>query len=238
MRSLKHMARRAFRVTGFDISRIRNDKKPPTPLVHHGIELVFDVGASAGLYGRHARAEGYKRRIVSFEPLPDAHAKLAELASTDPLWNVHKRCAVGSADGEAEINIAKNSLSSSLLNMLQAHTAAEPDSSYIGKAKTDVIALDSVFEQYRSNNEKTYLKIDTQGFESEVLKGVRRNLKNIFAVELELSIVPLYEGQSLYMHFFNSFDANEFYLWSLEPVFANPQTGQLLQFDAVFVRKC
>lgn len=237
MRTLKKIVKRAFHAAGLNISRVRNDKRPPTPLVYHGIELVFDVGASAGLYGRHARAEGYKGRIVSFEPLPDAYAKLTEIASADPLWTVHKRCAVGSEAGEAEINISGNSLSSSLLNMLQSHTSAEPGSSYIGKAKTDVIALDSVFDLYHVNGEKTHLKIDTQGYESKVLKGVERNLKNIFAVELEMSLVPLYEGQDLYMHFLHFFEENNFYLWSLEPVFANPETGQLLQFDAVFVRK-
>lgn len=237
MRTLKNIVKHAFQTVGLNISKVGNDKNPPTPLVHHGIELLFDVGASAGLYGRYARTRGYKGRIVSFEPLPEEHAKLLKLASSDPLWHVHDRCAVGSEAGKAEINISKNSLSSSLLNTSQTLTNAEPETSYIGKAKTDVIALDSVFDFYRTYNEKTYLKIDTQGFESEVLKGINQNLKNIFAIELELSIIQLYEGQELYKHFFQFFEANDFYLWSLEPIFANVQTGQLLQFDAVFIRK-
>ena len=93
-----------------------------------------------------------------------------------------------------------------------------------------------MFESYRKNNEKVFLKIDTQGFEREVLGGLSKNLRNIFAVQLELSIVPLYDNQELYKYFFSFFEENGFILWSLIPGFGNPTTGQLLQFDAIFVR--
>ncbi len=43
-----------------------------------------------------------------------------------------------------------------------------------------------------------YLKIDTQGYESEVLKGAERALAQIDTVELEMSLVPLYKGQLLF----------------------------------------
>ncbi|MFX8373787.1 FkbM family methyltransferase, partial [Acinetobacter baumannii] len=90
---------------------------------------------------------------------------------------------------EVDINISGNSYSSSILPMLPAHLSAAPESLYIGKAKTKVITLDSVFDEYRVNKEKVFLKIDTQGFEAEVLSGLSRNLRNITAVQLEMSIV-------------------------------------------------
>ena len=121
--------------------------------------------------------------------------------------------------------------------MLQAHLSAAPRSAFIGKAKTEVLTLDSVFDTYRKKSERTYLKIDTQGFEAEVLDGFSKNLKNVIAVELELSIVPLYENQYLYKHFFTFFEENGFTLWSVIPGFFSPITGQHLQFDAVFVNK-
>jgi hypothetical protein len=96
--------------------------------------------------------------------------------------------------------------------------------------------LDSVVNQYRRNNEKTFLKIDTQGFEKEVLNGLSLNLENILAIQLELSITPLYENQELYEYFFSFFKKNNFRLWNLIPGFFNPQTGELLQFDAIFVK--
>ena len=209
----------------------------PEFLLHHKIELLFDVGANTGQYAMNARDNGYKGKIVSFEPLPGAYEKILKNSKKDPLWTVHNRCALGSGGGEMEINISQNSQSSSMLSMLDSHLLAAPESSYIGKIKTDVITLDSVFDAYQKNDEKILLKIDVQGFENEVLKGLALNLKNIFAVEIELSVVPLYEKQELYDYFFSFFEKNGFTLWSLIPMFKNSKTGELLQFDAIFIKK-
>lgn len=218
MLSAKKIIKSAFKAVGLNISK---NKNYPSPLLHHEIELLFDVGANIGQYALSTRHEGYKGRIVSFEPLPDAHETLLLISKNDPLWTVHKRCAIGSSLGKAEINISQNSYSSSLLPMLQAHSSAAPESIYIGKAQTIVVTLDSVFKNYRGHEEKTFLKIDTQGFETEVLNGASNNLRNIFAVQLELSIIPLYDNQHLYEHFFKFFEENGFSIWSLMPGFTD-----------------
>jgi len=234
MNMIKKIAKKIFNKVGLNVSSY---KKYPELLLHHKIELLFDVGANFGQYAMHARESGYKGKIISFEPLPDAYEKILKNSKNDPLWIVHKRCALGSDISEMEINISQNSQSSSILSMLHLHSSAAPESLYIDKAKTDVITLDSIFDSYRKNNEKIFLKIDVQGFESEVLKGLTLNLKNVFAVEIELSVVPLYHKQELYNYFFSFFEKNGFTLWSLTPIFRKDETGELLQFDAVFIRK-
>ena len=232
---LNKLVKSVFKVLGMNISRI--ESTPPSAVVHHQIDLIFDIGANDGGYARLTRSEGYKGKIISFEPLPDAYQSLLEKSKKDENWIIHKRCVVGSEIGQAEINISENSYSSSLLPMLQAHTSAAPTSIYKGKAATDLITLDSVFEYYRQSNKKIFVKIDTQGYEAEVLKGLTKNIENIFGVQLELSVVPLYEKQELYQHFFCYFEENGFFLWSLIPGFSDPSTGQCLQFDAIFIRK-
>lgn len=234
MAELKSIIKEFFKSLGLDISIIRN--KPPNPLIQHKIKLLFDVGANVGQYALFARSVGYLGKIVSFEPLPDAYAQLLQKAQIDPLWTVHPRCAIGATIGEAEINIAQNSFSSSLLPMLQTHARAAPASVYIGKAATAVITLDSVFETYRISNETTFLKIDTQGFEQEVLEGVAINLHNLSGIQLELSTVPLYDHQQLYQYFFTFFESRGFRLWSILPGFVDRATGQMLQFDATFIK--
>lgn len=239
MNFLKAAVNGPLSLVGLKLSKVQ----PPlpaahlSPIIHHRIELVLDVGASDGkLFASETRRLGYSGRMVSFEPLPDAHAKLKVNAAGDPNWIIHERVALGAAPGEVEINIAGNSWSSSILPMLDAHLSAAPQSAYVGKAKTRVITLDSVFEQYRSNGERTYLKIDTQGFEAQVLKGLTQHLKDIFAVQLELSLVPLYAGQELYRYFLDYLEERGFYLWSILPEFSDRRTGQMLQFDGIFVR--
>jgi hypothetical protein len=120
--------------------------------------------------------------------------------------------------------------------MLPSHSKAAPDSIYIDSCEVDVVTLDSVFNDYVTNKEKVYIKIDTQGFEADVLKGMENCLQQVSVVQIELSIVPLYEGQELYSFFFDYLTAAGFNLWSIIPGFSDKEIGRLLQFDAIFIR--
>jgi FkbM family methyltransferase len=240
MKQIKKLIKKSFNLVGLNISKIQknNPLQTSSPLLYHQIDILLDVGANIGQYALSTREMGFRNKIVSFEPLPEAHKILVENSKNDGNWIVHERCAVGSAIGETEINISKNSQSSSLLPMLPAHSIAAPDSIYIGKKTTKVITIDSIYDEYRGNtNERTFLKIDTQGFEKQVLDGAKNSIKHIKAVQLELSIIPLYETQCLYEYFFQYFKNHAFVLWSLIPGFTDPGTGQMLQFDAIFVRQ-
>ena len=232
----KKLIKQSFRFFGFELTHYRTRDKGPSPLLYHKIDLLFDVGANIGQYALSSRAEGYEGRIISFEPLSTAHCVLKETAESDNLWIIHERCAVGAENGKIEINVAGNSYSSSILPMLQAHSNAAPQSVYVGKDSAKIITLDSVFYDYRRAKERVFLKIDTQGFERAVLEGAKNCLRDIQAVQLELSLVALYQGQELYDYFFSYLKNTGFEIWSFVPGFTDPRTGRSLQFDAVFVR--
>ena len=83
-----------------------------------GINLVLDVGANNGGYASELRRSGYRGRIWSYEPLSEAFAELSKSAARDDLWKT-VNCACGAKAGSARINVAKNSVSSSLLPMLK-----------------------------------------------------------------------------------------------------------------------
>jgi FkbM family methyltransferase len=200
------------------------------------IDVVLDVGANTGQYGASLRKAGYTRRIVSFEPLAAAHAQLTVRARHDSLWTVHPRCAVGNTSGQVEINVAQNSVSSSIRPMLAAHYEAAPESRFVATERVDLIKLDSVFGQYASPASRTWLKIDTQGFEKEVLDGAAASAPSISAVQLELSLVPLYDGQSLWEYFLARMQSEGYELWAFIPGFSDVRTGRSLQIDVVFAR--
>lgn len=240
MNPFKKLIKQALSACGLKIYKVRTEfarLQPPNPLVYHKVDLLLDVGANVGQYVIENRQQGYLGQVVSFEPLPNAYQTLRENAYGDAEWVIHERCAVGSEIGQTEINISKNSFSSSLLPMLETHSDSAPESVYIGTASTPVITLDSVYERYAKDKKKVFLKIDTQGFEAHVLAGALKSLQSIFAVQLELSLVPLYANQELYPYFLKFFEDQGFYLWQIIPGFIDNDSGQSLQFDAIFLRK-
>ena len=104
-------------------------------LVLHNVTTVLDVGANFGQFATTLRQAGFKGRIVSFEPQSQAYAGLVRAATSDPLWDVAPRCAVGAAAGEIEMNISNNSVSSSALPMLPDHVESAPDFALRGEGK-------------------------------------------------------------------------------------------------------
>ena len=240
LNNLKKRLKRSIRSLGFDLHRLHPLANASFQLLkglnRFGVDVVFDIGANVGQFSTELRSVGFNGRIVSFEPLPDAYEALIKAASNDRLWEVHSRVAIGDFDGEIEINIAGNSVSSSLLPMLDAHSSAAEGSAYVGKARTPIVRLDSISRQYIKASEKYFIKVDTQGFEWQVLDGARETLANAQGVLLELSLVTLYEGQKLWMELIDRLKVEGFILWAIQSGFTDPRDGRTLQMDAIFFR--
>jgi FkbM family methyltransferase len=215
----------------------------PTPatqllkaLQHFEIDTVLDVGANAGQFAGKIRQAGFEGRLISFEPLATAHQALEIAARRDPHWIVHPRGALGDHDGETTINVAGNSLSSSILEMSPAHSDAAQDSAYIGTESVAIQKLDSIAGQYLSVQNRAFLKVDTQGFESQVLDGAQATLPGIQGVLLETSMIELYQGQQLWREMIERMQGLGFTVWSIERGFSDPRTGRTLQCDLTFFR--
>ena len=229
---VKEHVKNVFRFIGYNITPSRKNV-----LIEKKIDILFDVGANAGQYAQDARRQGYKGKIISFEPLLEAHNQLIENSKKDPLWIVHKRTALGSRSEFRIINVSENSYSSSFLKITQKLLSNTPDTRYIKKINVEITTLDSVFHFYVKKSDKVFLKIDTQGFESEVLKGSVKSLKNISGIQLEMSTEPLYQKQKTYEYFLTFLKKYNFRLWSIIPGYWNTKTGQMLQFDGIFIKK-
>ncbi len=206
-------------------------------LKHLDCDLVLDVGANKGQFALELRNAGYKNRILSFEPLSEAHKVLTQASEKDPLWDVFDRGAIGNQDGTIEINVSANSVSSSILDILPAHVESASQSRYVTQETVAIRRLDSLANEIIRPEETVFLKIDTQGFEKEVLAGASALLKNISGVLCEMSMQPLYDGQALWEDIIAEFKAKGFDLWAVQPGFTNPENGRTLQFDGIFVRR-
>jgi FkbM family methyltransferase len=204
-------------------------------LSHFRINKIFDVGANLGQYVLNMRDAGYNGNFISFEPVSQQFNILNKAAKNDPRWQT-VNMALGSRDEETIINIAGNSESSSLLEMMPEHTKSEPRSAYVGKEKIIVRKLDTIINDYYQEGDRILLKIDTQGFEKEVLAGAVKSLDKVIGIQLEMSLIPMYEGEMLYDEMIRFLKDKGFHLYSLENGFSDPKTGQLLQIDGIFFR--
>jgi len=213
-----------------------SDLRLVTMLTANRVDLVLDVGANTGGYATSLRQAGYRGRILSFEPLSSAHAALVAATAGDPAWSAAPRMAIGERDGDVTINIAGNSASSSLLPMTDRHKGAAPESAYIGAETVEVRRLDGVRHPFLDAAAAPFLKIDTQGYESQVLAGAAGILPRLVGVQLEMSLRHLYEGQSLWRDVIAALEAARFELWAVVPGFFDPATGRMLQCDGIFFR--
>jgi FkbM family methyltransferase len=205
-------------------------------LLHaHAIDLVIDIGAASGGYGKKLRQIGYRGEIISFEPLKNAHERLVAASGRDGRWRVAPRMALGERDGEEEMNVAANSDSSSLFPMLTKHVATAPKSEYIRKETVPVRTLDSLFGEIIPKSAKSiFIKMDVQGYEGHVIMGGRNLVRRARGLQIEMSLVPLYEGQPLYLDLIRITGEHGFELHALMPAFTDRRTGQMLQVDGVF----
>ena len=201
-----------------------------------GINKIIDVGANAGQYALNMRKLGYRGPIISFEPLNDAFSLLQKVSTGDENWQIHN-IALGEEDRKAEINIADNSYSSSLLDIMPAHVHAAPQSRYVSKQEVTIRKLDSIFADFYHKQDRILLKIDTQGFEKNVIDGAEQSLSKITGIQVEMSLQELYSREMLFSEMIHYLGERGFDLYSLENGFSDPESGRLLQVDGIFFKK-
>jgi FkbM family methyltransferase len=196
-----------------------------------GIETVLDVGANAGQYGTALRKSGYRGRIVSFEPTPGAFARLEEVARTDALWDV-RQLALSDDDGTTTMNVSASDPWSSLLD-------ADPRADEIARIApvaqvavpmSRLDSLDGVVD------ERTWLKLDVQGFELHVLRGAKQALERISVVETEIMLEPFYAGQPTVREIVDVLDDHGFAFAAVDNGWVR-ESGRARWMDGVFVRQ-
>jgi FkbM family methyltransferase len=219
---------------GIEISRYRPASARRIHLLREvGVKTVFDVGANRGQYGAGLRASGYDGTILSFEPLADTFAKLEARTRLDNDWSVY-RLALGEDDGEAVLNVASKSGSSSLLPMRREHQAGCPNAIMIGIETIRVARLDALD---LSVQPPALLKLDVQGYEDRVLLGSVKTLRHVGLIECELSLDQLYEGQATFRRMIDLLGDHGFEIIDLDPFFYDKTDGRVLSIDAMFRRE-
>ena len=228
-------------VAGIGGQDLASRKKPRDPLArltallrHEGTDLVLDVGANRGQYATMLRRHGYDGRIVSFEPLPEPHDELSRLARADQAWRVVAPMALGDRHGRVTIERSAESDMSSILPQAELLRGISPSSEIVERIEVEMRRLDEVeLGEFAA----AHLKIDVQGLEPRVLDGSREILDRVRSIQLEMALVPIYEGETGWRSMVDLLDRLGFDLHLVIPGYFERKLGRELQFDGVFVRR-
>ncbi len=165
------------------------------------INVILDVGAHNGITGVTLRDRGYQQKVISFEPLSEAFFELQTWSKLAPPW-VCYNIALGDVHKWEKIKVLGNPFASSFLNgrdllteELKNHGGAQVEKEELVEIKR----LDDLYLSLCQESDRVLLKIDTQGYEKKVLEGSLNALRHIRLVKMELSLVEIYEGETL-MH--------------------------------------
>ena len=232
-----------FKVIGREIvpvTRLDNVKRLRSKLIlSEGIDLILDVGANCGQYAIEVRSLNYKNKIISFEPVKETFQQLEKVSKADNLWDVYNY-ALGEKKSELFINVAEKTVRSSFLDMSEERFILAPNTKrgeYLRREIVNIMPLDGVFSELVDGSENIMLKIDTQGYERNVLNGALKSLPKIKIIQVEASLVPLYDGEMVIDELLDHMKSFGFELVLIEPGFCNPKTGRQLQVDCIFKKK-
>lgn len=236
MTPLQRVARRL----GYDLTPRHKLKALPAQLNavlgRAGVTLVLDVGANTGQYATGLRAWGYGGRIVSFEPLPEAHAALRRRAAADPAWEIAPPMALGAEAGESSLHVSAESDMSSLLPQTALLQRVSPSSRISRAERVTVRRLDVAAAPFLRADDRVFLKVDTQGYEAAVLAGASGLSARLEGIQLELPLVPCYEGETGFRDMLERMTGLGFELHLVLPGYFERKLARQLQVDVVFVR--
>ncbi len=221
--------------TGFDTKHPKG--QTAFLLDRFGVTLVVDVGANRGQYARGLRDHGYGGRIVSLEPLSEAHAALEAAAAGDPAWTVAPRAAVGASAGTATINVSASSDMSSALAFTAETERHFASDRFVAAETVPQTTVDAVLAEHARPGDRVFLKSDTQGFELEVLKGAAASLPTITGLQLEVSLHPIYQGQPGFADVLAAVAVHGFAIHQVIPGYFSRHHGRMLEMDAVLFRE-
>ena len=178
--SVKALARIATRRAGFEVINLKHNRRfgwdwmrdvaRLVPLIGARMDTIFDVGANDGQTALELREAFPEAHLHCFEPTPSTHARLTGRLAGMPRLSLYP-VALGATAGTAVLHCFE----SSLLNTLAADAPfiqrfPGVTESATGQVEASVRTIDEVCRSEKIDR-ISLLKIDTEGFELEVLRG-------------------------------------------------------------------
>ncbi len=208
-------------------------------LEHMKISHVIDIGANTGQFAESMYDFGYTGRVASFEPVESAYRELLKRSMPYPNWQVAERCAIGSQDGEIEVNVSDDTVFSSVLEIKDSYVSHNRKSRIVKKEKVPIYRLDAIVDDYiPPQGARIMLKIDTQGYEKEVIDGAAETINRVAGLKIEIPLYAMYENTQFAFYDILAFTrAHGFQPYSFHVEGVDLNTGRVNTIDGVFFKE-
>jgi FkbM family methyltransferase len=197
--------------------------------------VVYDIGAHEGIWSQMCQAVLAPAECLLFEPQSEARAK-AQLRQpgTGGTWRFLP-VALGDRQETHVFHVTRRSAAASLLRPLSAESTGVSDIGLLAEQKVEVMPLDALVAA-QGLPLPDLVKIDVQGFEGKVLAGGGDTLRHAERMVVEVSLHPLYDGQSLMPEVLQTLSNWGFELQEVQETFRN-WPDRLWQVDLWLTRK-
>lgn len=199
---------------------------------------IYDVGANDGWFARVMLRFIPEAEIISFEPLKSQKQSLEEIKNKNKNFNFHP-FALGSENCTVEINEYGTNGLSSILNFAENqydYNIRNFDTTIVASYSVECFRLDSLdYLTSGKENKVKILKIDTQGFEMNIIQGASKLFEDKFFdyVIVEVLTIEKYSGGPLYFDIINLMTTFGYNLCELFPS-CREKNGWVTEFDVIF----
>jgi FkbM family methyltransferase len=211
-------------------------------LDRYRVDCVLDVGANVGQFARDLRRSGFRGRMVSVEPVPAFVERLEKEAADDPQWSVHG-LALGRTEGTVPLRVQRT-----FSSVLPASDYGKQRFPTLRQGAEEEHIVDVplrrletlLTEQFGESggdgtSPRIFLKMDTQGFDLEVFRGLGAWAEHVVGLQSEVSLLPIYEQMPRMAEAIAEYEKGGFEISGLYPVTSEPD-GRVIEYDCVMVR--
>lgn len=188
-------------------------------------KTIFDVGAYKGDFALLSKKVWKNSEIICFEPLTEQVKLLKEIAVNTPKMKVIEG-VVGEEKKIIEFNEAETA--SSCLN-------EQIDQGFL-KTQKNMNTLVNYISDYNLNK-PNLIKIDTQGYEYQVLLGAEDILGDVDVILAELNFIDIHKNVFLAADVINFLDKKNFVLYDIAEIHRRPIDNAVWQTDFIFIKK-
>lgn len=196
--------------------------------------IIFDVGANEGQSIERFKSIFPKSIIHSFEPIKECYEKIIRIYDKKNIFI--NNCALGDKECERFFYINKNTYTSSFFKINNKYKELVNSDGINMSVKKKISTIDGYLSLHKIKK-IDILKIDTQGYELNILKGAKKSLKSkIKFIELEFILADYYKKKVNFYEIDKILSENNFILYDIGNISYN-KNKQLVWFDLLYLKK-